>query len=94
MPFPEAARNDPSHLLVLFHPGPAEVPDGPVDVRAWVGDEGSERLVAAGPHSFAWFPDGIGASRLTTPRLTKALGVWGTGRNWNTVRRLIELTRV
>jgi uncharacterized protein (DUF1697 family) len=35
-------------------------------------------------------PDGIGRSKLAND-VEKVLGVEGTGRNWNTVRRLLEM---
>ncbi|GIJ00428.1 uncharacterized protein (DUF1697 family) [Sediminihabitans luteus] len=91
VPFPDAARDDPSHLVVLFHPAPTTVPAGEVDLAGVTG-AGRERLWAAGDVTYAWYRDGIGTSGLTAPRLARLLGTWGTGRNWNTVRRLVELT--
>ena len=41
---------------------------------------------------YATFPDGIGRSRVTTAALAKAAGTPVTGRNWNTVTRLLELS--
>jgi uncharacterized protein (DUF1697 family) len=37
------------------------------------------------------YPDGIGASRLTTALIERTLGTAGTGRNWNTVLKLAAL---
>ncbi|ROS76894.1 DUF1697 domain-containing protein [Cellulomonas sp. PhB143] len=90
-PFAEAARDDPSHLVVLFHPVLTTHAAGPVDLTGTTGVV-HEELVTAGAHTYAWFPDGIGTSGLTAARLARVLGTWGTGRNWNTVARLVELT--
>lgn len=37
------------------------------------------------------YPDGIGRSKLTTALIEAKLGTRGTGRNWNTVLKLLEL---
>jgi uncharacterized protein (DUF1697 family) len=37
-------------------------------------------------------PDGIGRSKLAA-RLEKALGVAGTGRNWRSVGKILEIAR-
>ncbi len=84
-PFTDFARTDPSHLLVVALKGvtPSERVE---EFGSTI--QGRER-VAAGPGCvYATYPDGIGRSRLTLPRLERDLGVLGTGRNWNTVLRL------
>jgi uncharacterized protein (DUF1697 family) len=37
--------------------------------------------------------DAIGASRLGVTTIEKRLGVTGTGRNWDTLTRMVELGR-
>jgi uncharacterized protein (DUF1697 family) len=37
------------------------------------------------------YPDGIGNSKVTNTLIEKKLGARGTGRNWNTVRKLQAL---
>jgi uncharacterized protein (DUF1697 family) len=87
-PFHDAARQDPSHLLLTFHPRPPD-PDrvAALDPTRY----GIEHMAWSGPVSYTWFQGGVGTSRLTPATLLKALGVWGTARNWNTVTRLAEL---
>ncbi|WP_125776788.1 DUF1697 domain-containing protein [Antribacter gilvus] len=89
-PFPAAAREDPSHLQ-------AHVPFGPVDeagvARLDLRHPGRERIAVAEGVVYVHYVDGIGTSRLTADVLDKAAGTMLTGRNWNTVTRLLEMTR-
>lgn len=89
-PFPDAARNDPAHLVVYFL---KKAPDeGAVEtLREAIRDR--ETVEAAGPHLYAVYPDGIGRSRLTTRLIEAKLGTRGTGRNWNTVTKLAALLK-
>jgi uncharacterized protein (DUF1697 family) len=49
--------------------------------------------VAAGPGClYASFPEDIGHSRLTAAMIERALKLRGTARNWNTLRKMAELT--
>ena len=82
-PFEEAARDDPSHLLIMFFD---EKPIGaPPD---W---KGPERLQLAGKELYLFYPEGIGRSKLTNAVIERALKAPGTARNWNTVNKLIKL---
>jgi len=84
-PFPEAARDDPSHLTVLILKSPART-------GAWEdlarGIQGREVVKAAGRWGYLVYPDGIGQSRLTLERIERALGTRGTLRNWNTTLKI------
>jgi uncharacterized protein (DUF1697 family) len=42
---------------------------------------------------YVWYPDGVRATRLSNAFWERRLGVVATGRNWNTVTRLLELAR-
>ncbi|MCW3029875.1 MAG: hypothetical protein JWM66_8 [Solirubrobacterales bacterium] len=53
--------------------------------------EGGERLVADGREVFAWFPNGVGRSKLAARLGSRDLGVVATARNWTTVKKLLEL---
>jgi uncharacterized protein (DUF1697 family) len=87
-PFPGEAAADPAHLLVVFLK--RRVPAGGVAaLRAAI--TGRERIEARGREAYVVYPDGIGRSRVTTALLERAMGR-GTGRNWNTVLKLAELT--
>jgi uncharacterized protein (DUF1697 family) len=87
-PFPDAAKQDPSHLMVLFlkqTPAPASIQA----LRAAI--VGREKVEAVGRHAYIHYPDGIGRSRLTPAILDAKLGQRGTARNWNTVLKLTAL---
>lgn len=77
-PFPEAA---PNQLLIVFlDEQPAK------DALAAVVVPAKERLELRGRELYIHFPDGMGNSKLKVP-FAKS----GTGRNLNTVKKLIEL---
>jgi uncharacterized protein (DUF1697 family) len=84
-PFPDAARKDPGHLLLMcFKDAPA-----PKDVKALqAAIKGREVVRAVGRQAYVIYPDGVGSSRLTTALIDKTLGLRGTARNWNTVLKL------
>jgi uncharacterized protein (DUF1697 family) len=88
-PFAKAARDDPSHLLVM--PLKAAPADGALEaLRAAI--KGSEKVEIVGRDAYLVYPDGIGRSKLTITLIEKKLGVRGTGRNWNTVLKLAQMT--
>ena len=84
-PFPQEARRDPGHLLVMFTKG---VP-GRAEVAALQrAITGREVVRAKGRQAYIVYPDGVGRSRLTSALIEKMLGSRGTARNWNTVLKL------
>lgn len=89
-PFPEAAASDPSHVLVVFLDHPAQ--QRSVDALA-ASIEGSERIARKGLDLVVHYPVGIGRSKLTLPRIEKALGRLGTARNLRTIAKLADLAR-
>ncbi|WP_454049490.1 DUF1697 domain-containing protein [Cellulomonas sp. Marseille-Q8402] len=82
-PYPDAAAEDPSHLVVVFLDGPARA-DGPVDLAAY----GRERGTWRGREGYVHYPDGIGRSKVTAAVLDRLAGRSGTARNWRTVLAL------
>jgi uncharacterized protein (DUF1697 family) len=89
-PFTAEAARDPARVAVLF------LRDAPATrnvaaLRAAITDR--EEVRAVGRHLYVVYPDGIGRSRLTHPLIEKTLSTLATGRNWNTVRKLGDLTR-
>jgi uncharacterized protein (DUF1697 family) len=87
-PFPEDARQDPGHLLVMFFREPLDK----VKIKALqAAIPGRERMHADGRHLYVVFPDGVGTSKLPA-LLDKTLGARGTGRNWNTVLKISALS--
>jgi uncharacterized protein (DUF1697 family) len=85
-PFPDA-ETEPSKLHLFFL---ATVPDNP-DIESLEKMRAeSERFVLKTDVAYLHAPDGIGRSRLAA-RLEKALGVSGTGRNWRSVCKILEM---
>jgi uncharacterized protein (DUF1697 family) len=87
-PFPAAARDDPSHLLV--HVGPAPV-DADEVARLDLAHPGRELLAVAEGVLYVHYVDGIGTSKLGSVQIDRASGTWTTGRNWNTIQRLLQM---
>ncbi len=92
-PFRDEAERDPGHLVVMCLRGK---PDGAQLTRLRAAISGPESVRAVGKQAYIAYPDGIGNSRLTMSRLTNALiertlETRGTGRNWNTVLKLLAL---
>jgi uncharacterized protein (DUF1697 family) len=85
-PFPDEARADPGHLLVM--------PLKAVPARGAVAEleraiVGRERVKLNGQQLYLVYPDGIGRSKLTGALIDKKLGVSGSARNWNTTLKLL-----
>ena len=84
-PLAEAAIRDPSHLVVVFLKAS---PSGAAVKALRAAVIGPETVEVVGRQAYIAYPEGIAGSRLTLSRIERALGTPGTGRNWNTVRRL------
>jgi uncharacterized protein (DUF1697 family) len=80
---------DPARYLVTFLPEPPA--SDRVDALPPVEDGGGDYLVR-GRELYLWLPDGIANTPLAAWKWDRLLGVAGTGRNWNTVSKLGELT--
>ena len=86
-PYPEAEAT-PAYLSLLFL---AETPSHP-DLKALEAlRANSERFKLVGKVFYLHAPDGFGRSKLAA-NAERLLGVPATGRNWNTVRKLAEMT--
>jgi uncharacterized protein (DUF1697 family) len=86
-PFATVAT-DPARYLVTFFPEPP----APDRVDALPPVEGGGEYLVRGRELYLWLPDGIANTPLAAWKWDKLLGVAGTGRNWNTVTKLGELT--
>jgi uncharacterized protein (DUF1697 family) len=87
-PFVAEAERDPAHLvLMVLKRAPGDAAQEALDAAV----SGRERVRIIGRATYIVYPDGIGESRFTGGILDRALGVRGTGRNWNTVLKLAEL---
>jgi uncharacterized protein (DUF1697 family) len=82
------ADDAPSQFLVMFL---SDVPDKKklqaIDPATYVPDE----FRVVGREIYARFPNGIGNSKLAAVLGGPRLGVTPTGRNWSTVKKLLEL---
>jgi uncharacterized protein (DUF1697 family) len=89
-PFPKEAKDDPGHLIVmsLKTAAPAK------SVSALEASiKGRETVHAAGKHLYIVYPDGMGTSKFTGAVIERVVGSRGTARNWNTVLKLLALSR-
>lgn len=88
-PFPQMAKDDPSHLVVGFLRGEPAASN----VEALQASIEGPEQVRAGPGClYTAYPDDIGHSKLTAAKVERAIKLRSTGRNWNTVQKLLELT--
>jgi uncharacterized protein (DUF1697 family) len=88
-PFRDAAIERPNLLLVNFLD--RQPRDGAA--KALAAHAGPERVHLDGQHLYIDYKDGVARSKLTPAFLDKSLGVPGTGRNWNTCNKLLEIAR-
>jgi uncharacterized protein (DUF1697 family) len=85
-PYRDMARDDPSHLIVVLLRG---APKAEVAELARYCTQGE--TVAAGPGClYIAYPAGVGVSKLGMKEIERRLGVVGTGRNWNTIGKMLE----
>ncbi|MGY1914128.1 DUF1697 domain-containing protein [Blastococcus sp. SYSU DS0973] len=79
---------DPSRYSVTFFPEPLQ----PERVAALPPGDGGDYVVR-GRELYLWLPDGMQHGPMGGWTWDRLLGAAGTNRNWNTVRKLVELTR-
>jgi uncharacterized protein (DUF1697 family) len=89
-PFPEEAKNDPAHLVVMVL---KTAPPAKKVEALQAAIEGPEIVRGDGKQLYVVYPTGIGRSKLTGALIEKKLDSRGTARNWNTVLKLLELCR-
>ena len=87
-PFSGRQGIEPGKLLVNF-------------LAADPGDEARQQVLAIkvdpdelhilGREIFYYFPNGMGKSKLPTAQIERKLKTPGTGRNWNTITKLLEI---
>lgn len=87
---PFAARDgiDPARLLVSFL---ASAPSEEVREKVLAVEAPPEELFLDGREMYIWFPDGVARPKLPLARIERMLGTPATGRNWNTVMKLLAL---
>ncbi|MGE5645973.1 MAG: DUF1697 domain-containing protein [Acidobacteriota bacterium] len=89
-PFAKRSGIDPSKLLVIFlarDPGPEARNKLPEP------DAVPEELALRGRELYIYYPNGMARPKLPWKALEKALNTPGTGRNWNTVTKLLQIAQ-
>ncbi len=87
---PFAARRgmEPGKLLVTFL---ASEPSAAARARVLAMKFEPEELRLSGCEVYIYFPNGMGKTKLSWMAIVKALGTTGTGRNWNSVLKMMEM---
>ena len=84
-PFPDQAKGDPSHLVVMAL---KDAPNATAVHALQAAVQGPELVRAHAKQLYVVYPAGIGRSRFTLKLIENKLGARGTGRNWNTVLKI------
>src|ERR1700704_2945507 len=87
---PFAKRNgiEPNRLLVTFLSGD---PGKEAREKALAIDTSPEEMHLIGREAYIYFPNGQGRSKFPWPAIERALGTSSTGRNWNSVTKMLEM---
>ena len=88
----EAADGTKVHVAFLAGPAGANARMG-LDRIVTQYPKRRDRYHLAEEHIYFHLPDGAAETKFTGKSLDKALGVTGTGRNWNTVLKLHAMSR-
>jgi uncharacterized protein (DUF1697 family) len=87
-PFAGRAGIEPGRLLVNFL---ADDPGKEARKHAQAIETSPEESHFIGREAYIYFPDGQGRSKLPWARIERALGTFGTGRNWNSVTKMLAM---
>jgi len=90
-PFAKRRGIQPNKLLVTFlaaDPGP-EAQSQVLKLKC-----DPEELHISGRELYIYFPNGMGRSKLSVAALERTLKIHGTGRNWNSVVKLLEMAEM
>jgi uncharacterized protein (DUF1697 family) len=92
-PFADRKDVEPNRLLVWFLASEpdAEARKKALAVAAGVKEANPEELRMDGREIYIYFPNGMARPKLSMPAVERALKVSGTGRNWNSVLKLMEM---
>jgi uncharacterized protein (DUF1697 family) len=87
-PFAKRRGIEPNRLLVTFFAAApaAEAREKILGIKA-----DPEELRMGGRELYVHYPNGVGQSKLSPALIERTLKASGTGRNWNTVTKLLEL---
>jgi uncharacterized protein (DUF1697 family) len=87
-PFAKRSGIEPGKLLVNFL---AYDPGKEVREKALAIKVGPEEMHLIGREAYIYFPNGQGRSKFPWPAIERALGTSATGRNWNSVTKMLEM---
>jgi uncharacterized protein (DUF1697 family) len=87
-PFATRRGIEPGKLLIIFLASDPSR-DARDKVRTIKADP--EELSIDGRELYIYFPTGIGKSKLPVPAILKTLETSGTGRNWTSVTKMLEI---
>jgi uncharacterized protein (DUF1697 family) len=87
-PFSSEQMADPAKILVFLLAAPPHSEGIPI---VTAGVQPPEIVHLRGQEVYLYFGDGMGRSKLSTAWIEKQLRAVGTGRNWNTVVKLMAL---
>ena len=87
-PFAKRRGIEPGKLLVNFL---AADPGKEARAKALAIKIGPEELHLIGGEAYIYFPNGQGRSKFPWAAIERALGTSGTGRNWNSVTKMLEM---
>jgi len=87
-PFAKRRSIEPGKLLVLFFSGQPGL-EARERIQSIKADR--EELHLDGRELYIYFPDGQGRSKVSTATIERMLKTPGTGRNWNSVTKLLEM---
>jgi uncharacterized protein (DUF1697 family) len=79
---------EPKRYQVTFC---VDEPDSELAERLGALSANGEQAVVIGREVYAWYPDGVGRSRLASELAGRNLGVVATARNWSTVMALLSM---
>ena len=87
-PFAKRSEMEPSKFLVTFL---ADDPGEQARRNALRIDTAPEELRIDGREVYIYFPNGMARPKLSLPAIERTLGTSGTGRNWNSVNKMLEI---
>jgi uncharacterized protein (DUF1697 family) len=87
-PFAKRRGIDPSRLIVTFLAGE---PSAEARVSLLRIDMAPEELRIHGRELYTYYPNGMARPKVPWATIERTLKVSGTGRNWNSVTRLLEI---
>ena len=93
-PFAPEAAADGTKVHVAFLAGkPGREASTALETIVQKYPQRRDRYHLAGEHIYFHLPDGAAETKFSGKTLDKAIGVIGTGRNWNTILKLHEMSK-